>query len=245
MSEAGDSIENKYLHIRNAFQDNKLNWKEIDQLGQFMSITITNSWNSEWATVQSDLSSLVAKCKDLFVQVQYIRDIHARIFPEGYDSDKHFVYFLNGHQFSMIVNTAHNFLEISDKPLDKDEEKFSLIEETLVNFFQIVGEIGVNIPPYVLIAPIEKKTDPYHPLNTTIELEQLGKRIHRLSKRLPSKRLLELAKAATNGLNEFKKGKTLNENDFTAEDFWGRKKGIAEIQQLFNTLEKMFEYEEP
>ena len=97
MSESGEALKIEYSKLRRIFQDKKLSWKEIDELQHFIGVTVLNSRENDWEPVEPIFRGLLSNLKDIFEKTQYVRDIHHRVFPDGYDSDKHFFYFLNGH----------------------------------------------------------------------------------------------------------------------------------------------------
>ncbi len=98
MYESSDNLKRDYSTIRRIFKDKKLSWKEIDQLNQFLTITIPNSWNDDWSEFESVIKSLQSNKFNFFERIQYIREINYRAFPDGHESEKLFHYFLNGQK---------------------------------------------------------------------------------------------------------------------------------------------------
>jgi hypothetical protein len=243
MYSSSDILEREYSVIRNIFQDKKLTWNEVNQLNHFLTISIPNSWKGNWIYLESAIGSFKSSQFIIFEHIQYIKDIHYRSIPEGYESEKNFHYFLNGQKLSSFIQEFDNFLDF-DKKLSLNSKETLPIETMLKEFFQKLGNLADITPPYLLITSHGKESDPMHPLRVAEELREQGADIRKSFKRLPSKELVSLSNAALIGLNEFMKGKKLNEDEFKAESFWGRKKGIPPIHHLFRFLEDMFEFED-
>ncbi|MFX1506302.1 MAG: hypothetical protein ACFFDC_09330 [Promethearchaeota archaeon] len=243
MYSSSDILERDYSTIRNIFQDKKLTWNEIDQLNHFLTISIPNSWNERWTNLESAIGYFKLSQFIIFEHVQYIKDIHLRSIPDGYESDKNFHYFLNGQKLSSFIQEFRKFIDVDEKLYLNSKEPLP-IKTMLEEFFQKLGNLAEITPPYLLITSNGKENDPMHPLRIAEELRQLGADIKNSFKRLPTKELVSLSNAAIMGLNEFMKGKKLQEDEFKAESFWGRKKGIPPIHHLFRFLEDMFDFED-
>jgi hypothetical protein len=243
MFNSREKIKNDYSTIREVFQDKKLSWNEIDQLNHFLTITIPESWNDNCSDLELLIKSFKSRQFIIFEPIQYIEDIHYRAFPDGYDSEKKFHYFLNGQKLQPFIQEVNKIID-TDKEQLLDSKEFFVIENKLKEFFQKLGKIAETTPPYLLITSNGSETDPMHPLKITEELHQLGDEIKNEFKRLPSKELLSLSNEAAKGLNEFMKGKKLQDDEFKANSFWGTKKGITEIYNLFRFLEDTFEFED-
>jgi hypothetical protein len=243
MYSSSDILEREYSTIRNIFQDKKLTWNEVNKLNHFLTISIPNSWKDSWIYLESAIGSFKSSQFIIFEHIQYIKDIHYRTIPEGYESEKNFHYFLNGQKLSSFIQEFANFLDL-DKKLSLNSKETLPIETMLIEFFQKLGYLAETTPPYLLITSNGKESYPMHPLRVAEELRQQGADIRKNFKRLPSKELVSLSHDALIGLNEFMKGKKLSEDEFKAESFWGRKKGIPPIHHLFRFLEDMFEFED-
>ena len=243
MYSSSDILERDYSTIRNVFQDKKLSWNEINQLNHFLTMSIPNSWNDNWTILESAIGSFKSSQFIIFEHIQYIKDIHYRVLPDGYESEKNFHYFLNGQKLSSFIQEFQKFLDIDEK-LSANSKEALPIETMLRGFFQKLGCLAEVTPPYLLITSNGKESDPMHPLRVAEELRQLGADVRNSFKRLPSQELISLSNEAILGLNEFMKGKGLHDDEFKAESFWGRKKGIPPIHHLFRFLEDMFEFED-
>lgn len=243
MYSSGEILEKDYSTIRNIFQDKKLTWNEIDQLNHFLTISIPNSWNDRWTNLESAIGKFKSSQFIIFEHVQYIKDINYRAFPDGYESEKNFHYFLNGQKLSSFIQEFRKFIDV-DEQLCSNSKEILPIKTMLKEFFRKLGCLAETTPPYLLITSKGKESDPMHPLRVAEEVRQLGDDIKNSFKRLPSKELVSLSNTAIMGLNEFMKGKKLQEDEFKAESFWGRKKGIPPIHHLFRFLEDMFEFED-
>ncbi|MHA2107192.1 MAG: hypothetical protein ACW99R_05795 [Candidatus Hodarchaeales archaeon] len=233
---AGKRIKEAFLPLKDILKDEKISWKEIDLLLTFIGSTIPSLWNESWNITDKWINDFSSSLSKLFKSIQYIRDIHARILPDGYDSEKHLLYYLDGVKYQRVLELCSQIIDSSPKksinPINED------LGGSLTEILHYIGLIGRVTPPYTLITPNNKNIDQIHPLNVGVQLEQVTTNFFN---QLPSLKLISLSQKAAEGLHEFLKDKKLSKDNFKARDFWGYyKKGIKEVDNLFTELNKNF-----
>lgn len=233
LSDLQDSMDHYYRVaglLSSALDDGELSPQEVaslstelDRLDYYTSRLERN--HEQYKDVINKIVRLVNTLKGLAVEVQYIRDIERRVFPEGYESSKQRGYRYDESQFYTAVEML---AELTQANTDMPKGDILPLERLVTDLGAILGflshEVTFNVL-YIKRPLLDEKLQEI--------LDQLEVAISPIYQVVKQKYFRELITNARDGLNKVGSSKEMRSGqNIKIKGLFGYSKGVEELIAL-------------